>query len=139
MIKNTIFDTGIWIGAKTQKDQYSQLALSLFQNFAEKDIEYVHITDYVITESINFLLIKERFETAFALLEYFLLTDRIKIRYVDELMFNRIKELFEKYENLSITDCSLLALSEELKIKEIFSFDSGFDKVKGIKRLESLK
>ena len=63
-------------------------------------------------------------------------TNNIEIRGIEDL--NRIKDIFKKYEYLSITDCSLLALSEKLKIKEIFSFDSHFDSVKGLKRLTQM-
>jgi len=138
MIKEAIFDAGIWIAAKSSKDQYRKLALPLLDSFSKKEIGNIHITDYVINESVNFLLKKERFEVAFDLLQYVLSTDRVKIRYVDEIMLNRIKELFEKYKDLSVTDCSLLALSEELKIKEIFSFDDDFDKVNGLERKEAV-
>ena len=45
-------------------------------------------------------------------------------------------EIFKKYENLSFTDSTTVALMLDLGIKEIYSFDSDFDSVPGIIRLE---
>ena len=44
--------------------------------------------------------------------------------------------MFQKYKELSLADCSLIALAEEKRIKEIFSFDRAFDRVSGISRKE---
>ena len=65
-------------------------------------------------------------------------TENIEIVYIDNSYTKSIKELFNRYKNLSITDCSIIVLAEKFKIKEIFSFDKNFDSVKGIKRLESV-
>lgn len=45
-------------------------------------------------------------------------------------------EIFKKYEKLSFTDCTTVALMLDLEIKEIYSFDNGFDGVPKIIRLE---
>ena len=47
-------------------------------------------------------------------------------------------ELFKSYEKLSFTDCTTVALMLDLGIKEIYSFDKGFDSVPKIVRLEEL-
>ena len=133
-----IIDSGVWIAARYKNDQYREKALAIAESFLNEQIKEVHLTDYVLVETTNFLLRKESYETASEALDSFLQSERVIIRYVDKMMLMRIKELSKKYKGLSLTDCSLVVLAEETGIREIFSFDTAFDKVKGIQRSEEL-
>ncbi len=82
------------------------------------------------------MLKKVDFEIVSKFLDYVTKTDCIRIIYVDSFMEDEIKEFFFKYKDLTLTDCSLLVLANQLNIKTLYSFDSGFDKVKGIERRE---
>lgn len=131
-----IIDSGVWIGARYQNDQYRKKALAIVDAFINKQIKEVHLTDYVLVETINFLLRKEGYETASEALDSFLESERVIIRYVDKMMLMRIRELGQRYKGLSLTDCSLIALAEETGVNDVFSFDSAFDKVRGLQRRE---
>lgn len=111
---------------------------AVIDNFSNGTINKVYITDYILLETINFLLRKEKFGTTILALKLFLQHEKIEIVFVDELIFEDIKNIFEKYKDLSLTDCSIIALMKEREIKYLFSFDSGFDKVKEVIRKESL-
>ncbi len=50
------------------------------------------------------------------------------------MMLMRTMEMMQRYKGLSLTDSSLAVLAEETGISEVFSFDTAFDKVKGIQR-----
>lgn len=136
MLNKVIFDAGVFIGSQYNKDQYSKEATKILENLKEGNIGKVYITYYVLAESVNFLLKKSGFEKANSTFNYLTETDNIEIVDIEDI--NKIKEIFSKYKNLSITDCSLIALAEKLKIKEIFSFDKNFDAVRGIVRLTDL-
>lgn len=138
MITRAIFDSGVLIGSQDAKDQYAVQASEILKYFKNKTILRIYITDYVLVETVNFLLKRSGFEKARIMLDFLLNTEDIEIIYTDNASMERIKELFNKYKNLSITDCSLVVLAEKFKIKEIFSFDKNFDSVKGIKRLTSI-
>ena len=133
-----IIDSGIWIGARYKNEQYREKALAVVDAFLSNQIKEVHLTDYVLVETINFLLRKEGYETAIEALDSFLESERVIIRYVDKMMLMRIRELVRRYKGLSITDSSLAVLVEETGISDIFSFDAAFDKVKGISRRETI-
>ena len=136
--KEIIIDSPVWIGVKSERDQYRLKSVEIFNRFSNGDIKKVYITDYVLLETINFLLRKEGFDEAYQTFILLLQHERIEIIYVDEVMLQDIKGLFEKYKDLSLTDCSIIALMEEKNIKTLFSFDSGFDKIKGIIRKENV-
>ena len=138
MIKEAIFDSGVFIGSKNTKDQYASQAVEILKHFRSKEILKVHITNYVVIETVNFLLKKLGFEKARIMYDLLLNTENIEIVYIDSSYTESIKELFNRYKNLSITDCSLVVLSEKLKIREIFSFDKHFDSVRGLRRLTSI-
>ncbi len=135
MISKAIFDSGVFIGAKLDGDQYNNLSLNILENFMHGNISRVFITPYIVAECANFLLKKSGFQKANEALVYLTEADNIEIIDMD---LKNLKAIFQKYKILSIGDCSLVALSEKLKIKEIFSFDKNFDSVKGIIRLTSL-
>ncbi len=131
-----IIDSNVFIAAWHQRDEHNDEAISILQQVAQAKIEEVIITNYVVLEVVNFLLRKTSFEMAQVAMEYLTKTERIKIIFVDPLMSKEMEHFFIKYKTFSLTDCSILSLAEELGITVIYSFDTGFDKVKGIERRE---
>ena len=63
--------------------------------------------------------------------------DRITIINIDDRLFLRSFDLFRKYPGLSLTDTGIIASMERENISTVYSFDSGFDRVDWINRLES--
>ena len=137
MAKAAIVDSGVWIAAKHASDQYYGKAARIIRAWNDNSISYVFITDYVVVETANFLLRKTSFETALEAVKMLTESERIRVRYVDKLMHAAIMRLFQQYKGLSIADCSLIALAEEEGVSTLFSFDTAFDKVKGISRRET--
>lgn len=134
IIKEALFDSNIFIAAWHKRDEHNEHCVALLQKIAQGEIQQVYITNYVLVEVTNFLIKKVPFELALQAYEYLTKTDRIKIVYVDKIMEYEIRTIFSQYKTLTLTDSSLVALAQELGIKEIYSLDSGFDKVKGVVR-----
>lgn len=126
----------MWIGAKLKNDQWHQKSVEIINKFINKEIKSVYITDYVVLETVNFILRKGGFDAAQETLKIFENHERIEIINVDEITFARASSIFKEYPRLSITDSSIVAEMEELGIKHIYSFDKGFDKIDWIVRLE---
>jgi|SRR3989338_9871089 len=131
-----IIDSNVFIAAWHQRDGHNDEAVRILQQVAQVEAEEVFIPNYVVVEVVNFLLRKASFEMAQAAMEYLTKTERIKIIFVDVIMSKQIEPFFSKYKTLSLTDCSILSLAEELGITVIYSFDAGFDQVKGVERRE---
>lgn len=129
-----IIDSNVFIGWWDKTDQYHGKSLALAQQFREGKVRKVYVTNYVVLETINFLLKRVSFEQAEEAYSYFRNTEGIEIVYVDATTQQEIEKVFEKYKNLSLTDCSLIMLAHNKGIREIYSFDSGFDKVKDLQR-----
>lgn len=138
MTEKAIIDSTVWIALMHKDDKYNEKAERIVRGWENNKIFEAHITDYILLETADFLLRKASFETALDAIKMLTESKRIKVRYVDELMQARIMELFQKYRELSLADCSLIALGEEEDIKELYSFDSAFDRVKHATRKENI-
>ena len=136
MIKDAIIDSGIWIASRIEGTENKKSEFIL-KAFSENKINKIYITNYILLESVNFLLRKKHFDIALEIYNYLTNTDRIEVVYVDDSMSIRIKELFEKYKDLSVTDCSMIVLAEDYDIKYLFSFDSDFEKIRSFIRKET--
>lgn len=137
-MKKAIIDSGVWIALKHNDDQYNEKAEEIARAWQNNAIKEAYITNYILLETANFLLKKTTFEVTLDAIKMLTESARIKVRYVDEFMHIRIIQLFQKYKEMSLADCSLLALAEEEGISHIFSFDSAFDRVNGISRKENV-
>ena len=129
-------DSVVWIGAKLKRDQWHDKSVPIINKFLNKEINIAYVTDYIVLESVNFLLRKAGFEVALETLNLFRIHGRIKIINVDDGLFERSCEIFTKYPVLSITDASIVAAMEKVGVKKLYSFDGGFDSVKWVERLE---
>lgn len=134
---NALVDSNIFIAAWHKHDQHKPQATEILRRFGEGDPQFLYTTNYVLLEVVNFLLRKTDFNNALEAYDYITRSDRIKIVYIDRVMESQLKNLFLKYE-CALTDCSLIMLSEMLHVKTMFSFDSGFDRVKNITRHDTI-
>ena len=129
-------DSGVWIRAKLKRDRWHGKSVSIINKFLNKKINIVYVTDYIVMESVNFLLRKAGFETALETLNLFMLHERVRIINVDEQLFKRASEIFMRFPGLSVTDASIVATMEKFAIRKLYSFDGGFDRIAWIERLE---
>ena len=132
----TVIDSCIWIAYKSKRDKDHGKAVQIIEQFLNDKLTRVCITDYVIVEVTNFLLRKVNPEMALNTLDLFRKHERIEIVIVDEVLLERSYKLAKKLR-ISLTDASLIAMMENLEINIIHSFDSGFDRVKWIGRVEN--
>jgi len=50
-------DSVIWIGAKLKNDQWHKQSTKIINRFIKKEIQTAYVTDYIILESVNFILL----------------------------------------------------------------------------------
>jgi len=123
-----VIDSVVWIGAKLKRDEF-------ITKFLNKEITIAHVTDYVVLETVNYLLRKAGFEVALETLNLFRIHERIKVINVDDRLYDRTCEIFMDYPGLPITDASIVAAMEKVGVKELYSFDGGFDELEWVERL----
>ena len=128
-------DSVVWIALKYTRDQWHKEATQLKNRILT--LEKIFVTDFVIVETYNFLLRKVSWTVAQETLGMFLESQKIVILYNNFLTLSNTKKILENHNHLSLTDANIVWFSENLNIKEIISFDKGFDSVSGIKRVSN--
>ena len=123
-------DTGIFVALHNADDEFHSKSKDLMMQALKSDFGRVFTSDYVIDEAITTALVRTKKRDIATDLGNFIITSpRITKLWVGEDAFQLAWKTFKalKDKSLSFTDCSSLALIETRKIKQIMSFDSGFD------------
>ncbi len=128
-----MIDSTVLIAHAYPKDDGHRQALTRLPPFTNGKKR--HVTDYCILEVTNFLLRKASFKDALAALENLTKAGKVEVIYNDEVSFKATGEIFRKYPGLSFTDANMVLHMQRLGLKELLSFDGGFDKVREIKRV----
>lgn len=128
-------DSVVWIALKYKRDQWHQEATQLKNRILI--LEKIYVTDFIIMETYNFLLRKVSWTAAQETLTMFLESQKIATLYNNFLTLSNTKKILNQHNHLSLTDANIVWFSGNLNIKEIISFDKGFDSVSGVKRISS--
>ena len=73
-------DGVVWIGAKLKRDQWHDKAFSIILRFLNNEISEVFVTDYIVLETVSFLLRKAGFDVVSETLKLFRTHERIHIK-----------------------------------------------------------
>lgn len=127
----TVFvDAGIFVAIRNAADLYNQRSKELMKDALQGNMGKIFTSDYVIDEAITVALARtRRHELAVDVGTYILDSPRFIKLTVGEETFNSAWQKFRslKGKGLSFTDCTTLALAEKHGIKQVMTFDSGFD------------
>ncbi len=131
-------DTSFLVALVNADDENHGLAQSIKARIAAKELGQPYISDYIFDELVTFL--KARHVEAGKIEEFgdSLLNDGgIDLLRVGSAVFLQSWGMFKKSTGLSFTDCTSIVLAKEFGIKSIASYDSDFDKLPSLNRIES--
>lgn len=132
-MKMLFVDSSAFIAIVNAGDSWHGKALELLGKIEKGDLEFKRIvtSDYVIDETITRLRYSVGYKEAVEWGRNILVSNVVERINVDEEIFNRAWELFEKYDDkmLSFTDCTSFSIMEKMGIRKVFAFDEDFDKV----------
>jgi predicted nucleic acid-binding protein len=134
-------DTTVWVGASDENDDFYKSSRSVVEAIRLGKLPPALTTDFVIDETVTILGKRKDFgaEKAQRVGERLLLSPRVFVVFVDELLLKDALKLYPRYEGeLSLTDVVSVVVMQKYHIREIFSHDRDFDKVKGVFRGEKL-
>ena len=123
-------DTGIFVALNNSIDVHHSRSKELFKQALKGDFGRIFTSDYVIDEAVTAALVRtKRLDLAVDLGTYIIESPRITKLWIGQDSFKLSWEKFKlhKEKHLSFTDCSSIALMETRAIKQIMSFDCGFD------------
>jgi len=131
-------DSGVWIGAFNKKDKHHKVASKIIRHLLDDLSDKAYISDYVFDEVTTYMKKKINPEASILVAEAMLDSQNIEIIFMNEKIFNASYHIFKMYDRLSFTDASIVVIMKNRKIQFLYSFDSGFNSVKEIQRLDSL-
>ena len=132
-----ILDTSFLIALNDAGDYKHKDAISLGSRIKNKEFGHCYISDYIFDELMTLMRAKSINPNKIKEIGDSLLADEtIELLRADKEIFLQSWELFKKSSNLSFTDCITITLVKEFKIKSLASFDSGFDRITSIRRIE---
>jgi len=123
-------DTGIFVALRNADDELHTRSKELMKKALKAELGRIYTSDYVIDEAITTALMRtRRHELAIDIGKYIIESPRITKLWTTESIFENAWRKFKtlKDKPLSFTDCITLAHTETNNIKQILSFDSGFD------------
>jgi hypothetical protein len=127
----TIFiDTGIFIALRNADDEQHQRSKELMKKALKAEYGRIYTSDYIIDEAVTTALVRtRRRDLAVDVGKYIIESPRITKLWTTKETFDLAWQKFEALKDkiLSFTDCTTLAHMQKNQIKQILSFDSGFD------------
>lgn len=123
-------DSSYFVALADSRDKWHQDALSLKPKMPRE----ILISDLVVAESITIIGERGGGKAARTLYEYFV--DQCEIEFVDRQLLDEAMTMHLQFNGtLSVADCVSVTLMSKRGIQELVSFDSAFDKVRGLKRI----
>ena len=123
-------DSSYLIALADRRDQWHRKAMKLKDKLDRKMI----ISDLVMSETVTVIGKRAGGKAGRKLYDFF--TDSCEVVYADERLLAESMETFLKYDGkLSLADALSVVIMKRKKMAKIASFDSDFDRVRGINRV----
>jgi len=134
-------DTTIWVGASDRNDEFYESSRPIVEAIRLGKSPLALTTDFVIDETVTILGKRKGFgaENAEKVGERILSSPRVFVVFVEEAVLRAALKRYPEYlGELSLTDVVSVVAMEKYRVKEVFSHDTDFDKIRELSRRESL-
>jgi predicted nucleic acid-binding protein len=132
-----VVDTGVLIGMADADDDHHDVAREIVHGMDHGDLPTGRVTNYVILETLNWIHTRKRHETAVETRRRLNESAGFEVIQAAQKDFSRAVEFFETYDGFSFGDATVAAHMEREGIEYLYSFDSDFDVIDDITRLET--
>ena len=123
-------DTGIFVALHNADDEFHLRSKELMKQALKSDFGRIFTSHYIINEAVTTALVRtKKHDLAHDLGRSIIESPRITKLWVGEDIFELAWKKFSVFKDkpLSLTDCTSIAIVESKVIKQIMSFDRGFD------------
>ncbi len=130
-------DTTVWVGDADRNDEFHGSAHDIIESIRLGSSPLGLTTDFIIDETVTLLGKRRGFGAAAAadVGKLIIASPRIVTLFVDESILKESLAAYARYAGkLSLTDVVSTIVMNRYSVKDIFSHDSDFDHVSGIRR-----
>ncbi|KKP79893.1 MAG: hypothetical protein UR81_C0038G0009 [Candidatus Levybacteria bacterium GW2011_GWB1_35_5] len=128
--KLILVDSDAFVALAKEDDTNHRKAVEQLESLIDKQVNFI-TSNYVFSETVTVLSIRISHEAAIDFIKRLKSTQNpFSIKRVDEELEEKAIEVFKSQtsKNTSFVDCTNIALSRELKVDAIFSFDEVYKK-----------
>lgn len=137
MAQQALVDTGVLYAAFQGQDQAHDTGLTIVKGADRKELPQLVVLDFVLAETMNALnkqLSDDDARRALSMIESSVGFD---ITGTSGVVWTRALARFREIDRLSLVDAVLVAFSEQRDRPYLYSFDTGFDGIRGLTRLNT--
>lgn len=130
-----LVDSNVVYGAFHRRDQYHDEALAIVRAADRGELPELVLVDFVLVEVMNGLtnvIAHEETETALDMLEE---SVGFRVERTPDRTWFRGIAVYREEGHLSLADAILVAHARDRDVEFVYSFDTGFDSVDGVRRL----
>lgn len=124
-------DASVLVAYANLDDIHKDKARNIIEQCLKGKYGPLIITDYIFDEVLGVLLRKTDRETT-KNFGNFLLTSELSLIHIDKHVFYSAWEVFKKREQLSFTDCTIIAFMQLHGINTLATFDKYFKNIQGL-------
>lgn len=132
-----VVDSNVLIGYANRRDQDHDRAVAIMDGIDAGTLPTVRLTNYVIAEATSYIHERQRHAVAVDLYDRLKAGAAFEFVHASKAEFVRADELFHTYDQLSFVDATIVATMQRRDLNVIYSFDSDFDAVPNVTRLET--
>lgn len=132
-----LVDSSVLIGAASARDQYHEDADSIVRAIDRGDLPTGYVTNYALTETLNFVHERMNHDTATGFLDRLVESAGFEVVHAPKADFDAGRSLFRRYDGLAFGDATMVAFMDREEIEYIYSFDDDFDAIDSLTRLDS--
>jgi predicted nucleic acid-binding protein len=133
-----VIDTNVLVARVSSRDANHDGATAIIGAADHGDLPTMQVTNYVLTETLNYLHERKQHQVAVDLYNRLTETAGFELIHAPKAVFSTAVELFERYDSLSFGDATIGAYMEHEGIEYLYSFDDDFDAVDDITRFETV-
>lgn len=137
MAQRGLVDTGVVYSAFYRRDQHHETGLAVVRDADAGALPQLVVLDFVLAETMNALtrqLAPDESREALSMLEASAGFDVVR---TSASVWARGRTLYRRLDRLSFVDALLVAFARERGRPYLYSFDTGFDGVDGLHRLNT--
>jgi len=134
---SALVDTVVLYGALNRGDQHHDDALPIFEAMDAGELPTGVILDFVYAETFNALTQSLSHEDCTEASEIIERSAGFRLERTNRDVWRAAHRVYEEEAHLSFVDSVLVAYARETDMEYIYSFDTGFGSVDGLRRLKT--
>lgn len=137
MAQQAIVDTGVVYSAFYRRDQHHETGLAILRDADRGALPQLVVLDFVLAETMNALTHQLEPAEAREALSMLEASPGFDIVRTSAPVWNHGRETYVRFDHLSFVDALLVAFASERTMEFLYSFDTGFDRVDEVQRLNT--